>query len=137
MFLHFCEMLFLELVNITSVIFKSESSSSTLTCNSTGSPPTTVTWIVKDGQRITMRDGDSETRNGINYHLKQTVTDRKHSTYSNVLSISSTSVLVGNIVCTVSNVWTSDTKRIDVRGKFIVQYSYLTALSILSLFIEQ
>ena len=70
-----------------------------------------------------MRDGDSETRNGINYQLKQTVTDRKMSTYSNVLNINSTSGSISEYACTVSNVWTNDTKRSEVRGKLILQYS--------------
>ena len=77
---------------------------------------------MKDGQKITMRDGDSETRNGITYHLKQAVIDRKDSTYSNVLNINSTFESVENILeyaCTVSNVWTNDTKSFEVIGKSI------------------
>ena len=68
-----------------------------------------------------MRDGDSETRNGITYHLKQTVIDRKNSTYSNVLNISSTSGDILEYACTVSNSWSNDTKRSEVSGKLIKQ----------------
>ena len=114
-------------INITSVVFRSESSSYTLTCFSTGSPPTTVTWTVKDRQNITMRDGDFETRNGITYHLNQTVIDRHSSTYSNVLNINSTFESVGKIseyACTVSNEWTNDTKRLEARGKLITARAF-------------
>ena len=68
-----------------------------------------------------MRDGDSETRNGITYQLKQTVIDRKNSTYSNVLNISSASGDILEYACTVSNSWSSDTKHTEVRGKFTIQ----------------
>ena len=68
-----------------------------------------------------MRDGDSETRNGITYHLKQTVIDRCNSAYRNVLNISSTSVDILEYACTVSNSWSSDTKRSEVRGKLTIQ----------------
>ena len=76
---------------------------------------------MRDGQNITMRDGDSETRNGITYQLKQTVIDRKDSTYSNVLNISSTSADILEYACTVNNSLSSDTKRSEVRGKFTIQ----------------
>ena len=70
--------------------------SSTLTCISTGSPATNVTW---------MRDGQPLTLNGSTYQLTQTVANRKLSTYENVLTINrATSDIIGNIYnCTVIN----------------------------------
>ena len=52
--------------------------SRTLTCVSTGSPATTVSWM-RDGLSIDDSTG---------YTLTQTVTDRASSTYSNVLTVS-------------------------------------------------
>ena len=70
----------------------SGSSSSTITCSSTGSPATVVVWTVKNGLVLTMRDGDSTTAEGINYQLTQTVNNRSESSYTNVLTINTTSV---------------------------------------------
>ena len=70
----------------------SGSSSSIFTCSSTGSPATVVIWTVKNGQILTMRDGDSTTAEGINYQLTQTVNNRSESSYTNVLNINTTSV---------------------------------------------
>ena len=75
-----------------------------------------------------MRDGDSETRNKITYHLNQTVINRRNSTYSNVLNITSTFESVGNIseyACTVSNEWTNDTKHLEARGELITARAFL------------
>ena len=68
----------------------------TLTCVSTGSPATTVSWM-KDGQPLTI--------DGSTYHLTQTITDRSSSTYSNVLTVSETapSGVAGTYNCTVTN----------------------------------
>ena len=68
----------------------------TLTCVSTGSPATTVSW---------MKDGQSLSIDGSTYQLTQTVTDRASSTYSNVLTVSETAPtgVAGTYTCTVSN----------------------------------
>ena len=70
----------------------SGSSSSNITCYSTGSPATVVIWTVKNGLVLTMRDGNSTTVEGINYQLTQTVNTRSESSYTNVLTINTTSV---------------------------------------------
>ena len=89
-----------------------------LTCTSTDSPATTVTWT-KDGDTLTM-DGDTLTVNGTTYSMTQTVTDRSASTYENVLTISSDSTsIVGDYTCTVSNALGSDSMDFTVRGIII------------------
>ena len=98
-----------------------ESSSSILTCTSTGSPATTVTWTVNDGLNLTMRDGDSISVNMVNYQLSQTVTSRQNSTYANKLNINTTSV--GDITgygCEVMNVLGRDTRGIELGGKLAI-----------------
>ena len=83
------------IVEITS---EPSASSSTLTCISTGSPATTVTWM-RNGQPLAI-DGDT-------YQLSQTVTNRASSTYENVLTINLplASILDGDnsFTCTVTN----------------------------------
>ena len=86
--------------------FTQGSPSSTLTCTSTTSIATTVTFM-RDGNAINgiVRDGDSATVNGITYQLSQTLTDRTQSTYNNVLTITEAlSSLAGStFTCQVEN----------------------------------
>ena len=70
----------------------SRSPSSNITCSSTGSPASVVIWTVKNGLVLTMRDGNSTTVEGINYQLTQTINNRSESSYTNVLTINTTSV---------------------------------------------
>ena len=94
---------FLELVwcsspappNITNLGFFHGDMSSTLTCISTCSPATNVTWM-RDGQQLSLND---------TYKQMQTVTERRLSTYSNVLVINApTSDIIGHTYsCTVIN----------------------------------
>ena len=78
----------------------------TLTCTSTTSIATTVTFM-RDGNAINgiVRDGDSATVNGVTYQLSQTLTNRAQSTYDNVLTITEAlSSLVGStFTCQVEN----------------------------------
>ena len=64
----------------------------TLTCVSTGSPATTVSWT---------KDGDKLTVDGTTYRMTQTVEDRTTSTYENVLALSGDDT--GVYKCTVVN----------------------------------
>ena len=83
----------------------------TLTCESTGSPATTVSWM-KDGLLLTT-DGST------GYTLTQTVTDRPSSTYSNVLIVSETVTggVAGTYTCTVTNDLGSDVGEVEAIGK--------------------
>ena len=85
-----------------------------LTCTSTDSLATTVTWT---------KDGDTLTVDGITYSMTQTVTDRRTSTYENVLNISSDATsIVGDYTCTVSNALGSDSMDFTVRGTYVRTY---------------
>ena len=75
--------------NITSV---NGSMSPDVTCVSTGSPATNVTW---------RRNGQPLTIDGSRYQLTQTVTNRSLSTYENVLTISDIDRC--SYTCTVTN----------------------------------
>ena len=74
--------------NITNpLVFTPGSSSSTLTCTSTGSPATNVTFM-RDGTTVgPLRGGESKVFDGVTYQLTQMVTNRAQSTYQNVLTI--------------------------------------------------
>ena len=81
-----------------------------LTCVSTVSPATTVSWM-KDGQPLTT-DGSSY------YTLTQTVTDRTTSTYANVLTVSNGTGVAGTYTCTVTNGLGSVSRVIVALGEF-------------------
>ena len=88
-----------------------DAASRTLTCTSTGSPATTVTWTM---------DGDALTVDGTTYSMTQNVTDRSASTYENVLTIGSEVMnIVGNYTCTVSNALGSDSRTEITSGKLV------------------
>ena len=88
------------------LVFTQGSPSSTLTCTSTTSIATTVTFM-RNGNAINgiVRDGDSATVNGVTYQLSQTLTNRTQSTYDNVLTITEAlSSLAGStFTCQVEN----------------------------------
>ena len=82
----------------------------TLTCESTGSPATSVSW---------MKDGDLLTTDGpTGYILTQTVTDRPSSTYSNVLTVSETTTggVASTYTCIVANDLGSHARKIVAIG---------------------
>ena len=81
----------------------------TLTCVSTGSPATTVSWM-KNGLSIDDSTGYTHT---------QTVTDRANSTYSNVLTVSEGATgggVAGTYACTVSNELGNSTREVVAVG---------------------
>ena len=82
----------------------------TLTCVSTGSPATTVSW---------MKDDQSLSIDGSTYQLTQTVTNRAASTYSNVLTVSETAStgVAGTYICNVSNDLGSDSDSVIAVGE--------------------
>ena len=77
--------------SITSLLFDRNSTS--LTCTSTGSPPTTVTWR-KDGQPI----------NETLYERSQRLVDAESATYENVLFDDDVANFIGSFTCEISNV---------------------------------
>jgi len=94
--------------NVISVTYQEEAH--TLTCVSTGSPATTVSWG-KDGVPLSI--------DGSTYQLTQTITDRVSSTYSNVLTVSETAPtgIAGTYTCTVSNDLGTDSSNVTVVGE--------------------
>ena len=81
-----------------------------VTCVSTGSPATNVSWM-KDGLSI-----DDSTH----YTLTQTITNRTNSTYSNVLTVSEgvPGGVAGTYTCTVSNELGSNSEEVEAVGEF-------------------
>ena len=98
--------------NIIDLTYHEETG--TLTCVSTVSPATTVSWM-KDGQPLTVEDSTY-------YTLTQTVTDRASSTYSNVLTVSEEvpGGVAGTYNCTVSNELGSDSREVVAVGKYML-----------------
>ena len=94
-----------DLPTIISLTYEEENC--TLTCVSTGSPPTVVSWM-KDGENITI--------DGHHFSLSQTITDRVSSTYNNTLTVGEgvTGGVAGVYNCAVSNVLGSDSTMIAV-----------------------
>ena len=94
---------------VSNFMFTFGSSSSNLTCTSTGSPATTVTW---------MRDEQPLTIDGITYQLTQTVTDRAESSYENVLTIEEalSTVVEHYYSCIVSNMNGNASEHINLTG---------------------
>ncbi len=80
------------LPSIDSLTFDPDSF--TLTCTSTGSPATIVTW---------MKDGSPLVIDGTTYSMEQTVTGRSTSTYDSVLTIGDSGSRFGTYTCEVSN----------------------------------
>ena len=82
---------------------------STLTCTSTGSPATTVSWL---------RDGLPLTVDGSTFQMTQTVINRGAATYENVLTISDelANVVDHTYTCTVTNVLGSDIQFLNIIG---------------------
>ena len=91
---------------VSSVTFDPDTR--TLTCTSTDSPATTVTWT-KDGAILTV-DGQI-------YSMAQTVTDRRTSTYENVLILPASGDISGTYSCQVGNaLGDSNTATVDITG---------------------
>ena len=94
---------------VTTLERSISSSFTTLTCTSTGSPPTTVTWT---------KDGVTLPANETIYSFTQTLVDRATSTYNNTLTIDASFVdVIGNYSCSVSNsIGTSSVQETKIKG---------------------
>ena len=117
-----CEIVYISsaVPSITNLTFTPGSSSSTLTCTSTGSVATTVTFMRDDTTVGPLRDGESIELDGAIFQLTQTVTSRSLSTYASVLTVTQDlSDVVGHIyTCTVANVLgSSNQEQLEVTGK--------------------
>ena len=94
---------------VTALERNISSSFTTLTCTSTGSPPTTVTWT---------KDGVTLPANEMIYSFTQTLVDRVASTYNNTLTIDASFLdVIGNYSCRVSNsIGTSSVKETEIKS---------------------
>ena len=90
--------------SITSVLFDREST--TLTCTSTGGPPTSVTWR-KNGVPVS---------NSL-YQQSQRVVDTESATYENLLFNDDDSNFVGTISCEVGNVRGTAQDTVELNGE--------------------
>ena len=79
----------------------------TITCTSTGAPPTDVVWM-RNNRDVTKSD---------NYIPSQRIVDRASSTYDNVLTIKgSYEDAVGDYICNVSNYLSYTSTKKTVNG---------------------
>ena len=95
----------------------------TVTCISTDSPATTVTFMRGSTTVGPFRDGESVSIGGVTYEMAQTVTDRGESTYENILTIiDSPTELVGDtFTCTIANSLGMDTSQpIAIKGSYTI-----------------
>ena len=91
---------------VTSLRRTSSTTNLTLTCTSTTSPATTVTW---------MKDGDTLDIDGVKYKTYQTVTNRRTSTYENTLVVDDDREnITGNYTCRVTNTFGSSSRDLTV-----------------------
>ena len=109
--------------SITSLLFDRDSA--TLTCTSTGGPPTTVTWR-KNGLLL-----DSSL-----FHQSQILVNANGAIYNNFLigiDNVANSHFIGNFTCTVTNSRGENMSVIDLNGMSLVQYTPLQLKIIRSL----
>ena len=78
---------------------------STITCTSTGSVATTVTFMRGSTTVGPLRDGESVSVGGVTYELAQRVINRRESTYENILTINDTlaNLVDDTFTCTVAS----------------------------------
>ena len=86
-----------------------DKNSTTLTCTSTGGPPTTVVW--KKSNILV---------NTSIYEQTQRLIFTENSTYENVLFNSDIANFVGSFTCEVSNARGSDSETVMLNGEFVV-----------------
>ena len=95
-------------------------SPSTVTCISTDSPATTVTFMRGSTTVGPLRDGESVVVDGVTYELAQRVINRRESTYENILTVNDAlaNLVDDTFTCTVANTLGMDTSQpITIRGE--------------------
>ena len=92
---------------ISSVIF--DRNSTTLTCASTGGPPTIVRWR-KDGVLVNTSDSL--------YQQGQRLVDAESATYLNTLFSDDVANFVGTFSCEVSNARDSSEETLELNGQW-------------------
>ena len=95
-------------------------SSYTVTCTSTGSPATNVTFARNGAAVGPLRDGETVAVGGITYQLSQILTNRQESIYENVLTFSDelSNIAGDTFACTVANTLGSGTSQsVTIRGE--------------------
>ena len=97
--------------SITSFQYASSATKVTLTCTSTNSPATNVSW---------MRDGETLLIDGVKNQFYQTVTSRRSSTYQNILIMNDAiENTTGIYTCNVTNVVGSSSSNLKRRGRYM------------------
>ena len=67
-----------------------------------------------------MKDGDVLDIDGVKYKTYQTVTNRRTSTYQNILVVDDViENITGNYTCKVTNRFGSSTRDLSVRGTYV------------------
>ena len=93
--------------SITSLVFNRNST--TLTCTSTGGPPTTVAWR-RNGVLV----------NDSLYQQSQRVVNTETATYENVLFSSDITIFVGTFTCEVSNFRSAGQETVELNGNYLI-----------------
>ena len=105
---------------INDLLLFTPGSPSTITCISTVSPATTVTFMRNSTIVGPLMDGESVVVGGITYELGQTVTNRRESTYENILIINDdlANLVDDTFTCTIFNTLGMDMSQpITITGK--------------------
>ena len=102
---------------------RNDASTFTLNCTTSGSPPTTVTWL-KDGSTLT---------NDETFQTTQILRNGTTSTYDNLLMVVSGPIgVIGTYVCRVSNDISPDTQEsTTLRGECSVKNIKYIPLNVL------
>ena len=102
--------MFIAAPRVTSLRRTNSTTNLTLACTSTFSPATNVTW---------MKDGDTLAIDGVKYQTYQRVTDRRSSTYQNILVVDDViENITGNYTCRVTSIFGSSSRVLTVsKGK--------------------
>ena len=91
------------------VVTSLERDATTLTCNTTGSPPTVITWT---------KNGEPLPRNKNGYKMNEILIDGRMATFANILTIDLPPAdLVGTYSCSVLNaIGSSNSEQLEVQG---------------------